>query len=239
MHQHCMIDLETLGTAANAPVVAIGAVFFDPDTGKLGPTFDGTIDVEDALRYGIMSGSTFKWWMSQSDAARQKVVRGRDKAERVFEDFWHFVVQKGDNVQPWGNGASFDITILDYAFPRILNKPAPWKFWNVRDVRTVKELATGIVEFDSSVKSGVAHTALDDAVSQAKWVSVCWQGLRSKQRSYFYYHPESDCAFASQRSDLHGSDNGCVNEIDESEFLKIIGRQKEFSRQESVGDLLV
>ena len=175
---HCMIDLETLGTAANAPVIAIGAVFFDPNTGTLGDTFDAAIDVEDAMRYGVMSGSTFKWWLGQSDAARQKVVRGRERAEDVFSRFGSFAMKHGDNVQPWGNGASFDIAILDHAFPRILNKPAPWKFWNVRDVRTVKELATGIVRFDDKMKQGVAHTALDDAVHQAKWVSTCWQGLR-------------------------------------------------------------
>ena len=130
------------------------------------------------MRYGVMSGSTFKWWLGQSDAARQKVVRGRERAEDVFSRFGSFAVKHGDNVQPWGNGASFDIAILDHAFPRILNKPAPWKFWNVRDVRTVKELATGIVRFDDKMKQGVAHTALDDAVHQAKWVSTCWQGLR-------------------------------------------------------------
>ena len=54
-----MIDLETLGTAANAPVIAIGAVFFDPNTGTLGDTFDAAIDVEDAMHYGVMSGSTY------------------------------------------------------------------------------------------------------------------------------------------------------------------------------------
>ena len=173
-----MIDLETLGTAANAPVVAIGAVFFDPNTGTLGDTFDAAIDVEDAMRYGVMSGSTFKWWLGQSDAARQKVVRGRDKAEYTFDAFWHFVVKNGgENVQPWGNGASFDITILDHAFPRVLNKPAPWKFWNVRDCRTIKELASGIVNYNDKMQ-GVAHTALDDAIHQAKYVSAYWQGLR-------------------------------------------------------------
>ena len=176
--KHMMVDLETLGTAANAPVIAIGAVFFDPNTGTLGDTFDAAIDVEDAMRYGVMSGSTFKWWLGQSDAARQKVVRGRERAEDVFSRFGSFAVKHGDNVQPWGNGASFDIAILDHAFLRILNKSAPWKFWNVRDVRTVKELATGIVRFDDKMKQGVAHTALDDAVHQAKWVSTCWQGLR-------------------------------------------------------------
>ena len=93
----------------------------------------------------------------------------------------------------------------------------------------IKELATGIVEFDSSMKKGVAHTALDDAVSQAKWVSVCWQGLRAKGgiKIFFYYHPESDSAFTSMRDDLHGTGDGMVEEIDERKFWDIIARQKD------------
>ncbi|MER9833377.1 3'-5' exoribonuclease [Mesorhizobium sp. M0145] len=174
---HLMIDLETMGTAANAPVVAIGAVYFDPDTGTLGETFDAAIDVEDAVRYGRVSGSTIKWWLGQGDAARQKIVRGRHPSQLVFEKFYEFCLKHGDGVKPWGNGASFDITILDYAFGRILDKPAPWKFWNVRDCRTIKELADGIVKFTGTLE-GVAHTALDDAKHQAEWVSVYWQGLR-------------------------------------------------------------
>ncbi|RWP69509.1 3'-5' exonuclease [Mesorhizobium sp.] len=177
---HLMTDLETMGTAANAPVVAIGAVYFDPDTGAKGETFDAAIDVEDAMRYGRVSGSTIKWWLGQGDAARQKVVRGTAPAARVFEAFHGFCLKHGSDVRPWGNGASFDITILDYAFGRILDKPAPWKFWNVRDCRTIKELAEGIVTFNGKLE-GVAHTALDDANHQADWVSVYWQGLRSKR----------------------------------------------------------
>ncbi len=178
-YQHLMIDLETLGTAVNSPVVAIGAVYFDPNTGQQGETFDAAIDVEDAMRYGRASGSAIKWWLGQSDAARQKVVRGRHPAPLVFEKFHEFCLKYGDNVKPWGNGASFDISILDYAFGRIIDKPSPWKFWNVRDCRTIKELAEGIVTFTETL-DGVAHTALDDARHQAKWVSAYWQGLRGK-----------------------------------------------------------
>ncbi|HBH4975072.1 TPA: 3'-5' exoribonuclease, partial [Escherichia coli] len=36
---HLMIDLETMGTNTNAPIVVIGAVFFDPQTGEIGPVF--------------------------------------------------------------------------------------------------------------------------------------------------------------------------------------------------------
>jgi hypothetical protein len=173
-----MIDLETLGTMPNAPVVAIGAIFFNPETGDLGDTFDAAIDVEDAMRYGRVSGSTLKWWLGQGDEARQKVVRGKHPATLVFEKFDAFCRKHGTNICPWGNGASFDITILEYAFGRILEKPAPWKFWNVRDCRTIKALADGIVEYQGALQ-GVAHTALDDATHQAKWVSFYWQALRA------------------------------------------------------------
>ena len=178
--QHLMVDLETLGTAVNAPVVAIGAVFFDPNTSTLGDTFDAAIDLEDAMRYGRASGSTVKWWLRQGDAARQKVVRGRHPSRLVFEKFEQFCLKHGDQVKPWGNGASFDIAILDYAFGRILEKQAPWKFWNVRDCRTIKELADGIVTYDGKLE-GTAHTALDDAKHQALYVSAYWQGLRGRQ----------------------------------------------------------
>ncbi|TIX41128.1 MAG: 3'-5' exoribonuclease [Mesorhizobium sp.] len=176
---HCMIDLETMGTAPNAPVVAIGAIYFDPDTGALGETFDAAIDVEDAVRYGRVSGSTLKWWLGQGDAARQKVVRGRHPAQLVFEKFHEFCRKHGTGIKPWGNGSSFDITILEYAFGRILDKPAPWEFWNVRDCRTVKELAAKLPPYTGTLE-GTAHTALDDATHQAKWVSFYWQALRGK-----------------------------------------------------------
>lgn len=176
---HLMIDLETMGTAVNAPVVAIGAVYFDPETGSQGETFDAAIDVADAMRYGRASGDTIKWWLEQGDAARQKVVRGREMAVPVFQKFHAFCLKHGDRAKPWGNGASFDISILEYAFGRILEKSAPWQFWNVRDCRTIKDLADGLVTFNGKLE-GVAHTALDDAKHQAEWVSVYWQGLRNK-----------------------------------------------------------
>lgn len=181
-YEHLMIDLETLGTAPNAPVIAIGAIFFDPNTGALGETFDGAIDLADAVRYGRADGNTIKWWMGQSEAARQNVTRGHHNAPQVWEAFHKFCLKHGSNVKPWGNGSSFDISICDYAFGRILEKPAPWKFWNVRDCRTIKELADGVVTFNENL-SGVAHTALDDATFQAKWVSAYWQGLKKKPSS--------------------------------------------------------
>lgn len=175
-----MIDLETMGTAVNAPIVAIGAVYFNPNTGELGETFEAAIELEDAFNYGRVSGGTVKWWLGQSEAARQKIIRGRHMAVPVFEKFADFCGKYGDRVQPWGNGASFDISMLEYAFGRILGKPAPWKFWNVRDCRTIKAVADGLVTYEGKLE-GTAHSALDDAIHQAKYVSCYWQGLRGKK----------------------------------------------------------
>ncbi|MBB8490579.1 RecE family exodeoxyribonuclease, partial [Escherichia coli] len=45
---HLMIDLETMGKNPDAPIISIGAIFFDPQTGDVGPEFSKTIDLETA-----------------------------------------------------------------------------------------------------------------------------------------------------------------------------------------------
>ncbi|EOM0941128.1 3'-5' exoribonuclease, partial [Escherichia coli] len=40
---HLMIDLETMGKNPDAPIISIGAIFFDPQTGEMGPEFSKTI----------------------------------------------------------------------------------------------------------------------------------------------------------------------------------------------------
>ncbi|EPO8530146.1 RecE family exodeoxyribonuclease, partial [Escherichia coli] len=40
---HLMIDLETMGKNPDAPIISIGAIFFDPQTGDMGPEFSKTI----------------------------------------------------------------------------------------------------------------------------------------------------------------------------------------------------
>ncbi|EON3121769.1 3'-5' exoribonuclease, partial [Escherichia coli] len=64
---HLMIDLETMGTNTNAPIVVIGAVFFDPQTGEIGPVFYIVISLTDAMNTGaVPDGGTIEWWLKQS-----------------------------------------------------------------------------------------------------------------------------------------------------------------------------
>lgn len=42
---HLMIDLETMGSGPYAPIISIGAVFFDPNTGAIGDDFQVNVSL--------------------------------------------------------------------------------------------------------------------------------------------------------------------------------------------------
>lgn len=182
MH-HLMIDIESFGTTPPAAIASIGAVYFDPDTGKLGDEFHMHVNLDSALTHGRVDGPTIEWWMSQSDVARRSLFQGvRHSLPQVLRDLTNFIhAGPGiDHVTPWGNGASFDITMIELACHRTA-MPLPWKFWNILDVRTIVRLADGIV--DRPAHHGIAHNALEDAKHQARYVSAMWQALRSPHMS--------------------------------------------------------
>lgn len=162
-----MIDLETMGTGHNAPIISIGAVVFDRKTGLLGEEFYSKIDFLEAMSEGDPDAETIKWWMQQGNAARLELISGSSSLIGALGSFHTFCVKHSD-INVWGNGATFDITILESAFHRHGVK-VPWKFWAVRDVRTVVDLASEIMPRPPMTK-GVAHNALDDAKHQARYV---------------------------------------------------------------------
>lgn len=175
--RHLMIDLETLGTAHHAPILSIGAVFFDPDTGALGPEFYQAVDVSSAFDFGRPEGETFRWWMHQPDAARMAVLAGIASLPDVLTAFRLFC---GKAPIVWGNGATFDITVLEYAYQTATGTAPPWSFRDVRDCRTLKDVGAPLgVETSMPERWGTKHHALDDARWQAKWVSEIWRKLRA------------------------------------------------------------
>jgi len=173
-----MIDIETLGTRPNAPVTTVGACFFDPMTGEIGAKFYRKVDMVDAMRFGSADAETIRWWLQQDPAAQRELVKGADLLADVLRDLAKFYAQ-GRDTSVWGNGPTFDITILEYAYYKCLGEKAPWPFWNVRDVRTVVQLAAGLVQKPAAfTKDAVAHNALDDCIFQVAYVSKMWQALR-------------------------------------------------------------
>lgn len=71
---HLMIDLETMGNKPNAPVVSIGAVFFEPSTGELGKEFYRVVSLKSSMDGGaVPDPETIIWWMQQNEEARKAI----------------------------------------------------------------------------------------------------------------------------------------------------------------------
>ncbi|WP_044804819.1 exonuclease [Escherichia coli] len=182
---HLMIDLETMGKNPDAPIISIGAIFFDPQTGDMGPEFSKTIDLETAG--GVIDRDTIKWWLKQSREAQSAIMTDEIPLDDALLQLREFIDENSGEffVQVWGNGANFDNTILRRSYER-QGIPCPWRYYNDRDVRTIVELGKAI-DFDARTAipfEGERHNALDDARYQAKYVSVIWQKLIPNQADF-------------------------------------------------------
>ncbi|HAL7609899.1 TPA: exonuclease, partial [Escherichia coli] len=167
---HLMIDLETMGKNPDAPIISIGAIFFDPQTGDMGPEFSKTIDLETAG--GVIDRDTIKWWLKQSREAQSAIMTDEIPLDDALLQLREFIDENSGEffVQVWGNGANFDNTILRRSYER-QGIPCPWRYYNDRDVRTIVELGKAI-DFDARTAipfEGERHNALDDARYQAKY----------------------------------------------------------------------
>ena len=182
---HLMIDLETMGKNPDAPIISIGAIFFDPQTGDMGPEFSKTIDLETAG--GVIDRDTIKWWLKQSREAQSAIMTDEIPLDDALLQLREFIDENSGEffVQVWGNGANFDNTILRRSYER-QGIPCPWRYYNDRDIRTIVELGKAI-DFDARTAipfEGERHNALDDARYQAKYVSAIWQKLIPSQADF-------------------------------------------------------
>lgn len=173
---HVMIDLETMGTRPNAPIIAIGAVAFDVDHDWAWRTFYATVNLNSAVVQGkaVISPDTVMWWLRQDKAAQGAFSATQDEAyslEGALQALnkWLGEVCGGTDVVDmmldgvWGNGATFDNVILRESY---LNAgiPCPWPFWKDRCYRTVRAAYPDVM----TTRDGTHHNALDDARYQAR-----------------------------------------------------------------------
>ncbi|EJH3920000.1 3'-5' exoribonuclease, partial [Escherichia coli] len=182
---HLMIDIETMGKNPNAAIISIGAIFFDPQTGDMGPEFSKTIDLDTAG--GVIDRDVIKWWLKQSREAQSAILTDEIPLDDALLQLREFIAENSGEffVQVWGNGANFDNVILRRSYER-QGIPCPWHYHNDRDVRTIVELGKAI-DFEARTAipfEGERHNALDDARYQAKYVSAIWQKLIPSQADF-------------------------------------------------------
>jgi hypothetical protein len=188
-----MIDLETLATSTDAAILTIGAVKFDPfgreaQEPSMTP-FYVRVDLDSCDEIGLVTNDdTIAWWANQSKEAQEEAfntddrIHIRDAFEQLYKFCW-------GAKRVWSNGSCFDIVICEHVFKKV-NRAVPWKFWEVRDVRTAFDL--GINPLRPPV---TAHHALQDAWNQAVGIQNVYNTLRtSTTKDGDYIAP-----FANQR----------------------------------------
>jgi hypothetical protein len=170
--KHLMIDIETLGSVADAVILSIGAVPFDIKTGETGKEFVAYPDVNSQFDTRKVQWNSLSWWMVQNDKARFELT----EAERSFglkaclfnlREFCS--VNLDDNFKVWSHGASFDIPILNHAYSEIADGIVPWKYRNQLDTRTMlycSKISTK--QYDN--EEGTKHSAISDCHWQIKWL---------------------------------------------------------------------
>ncbi|MGR8932104.1 MAG: 3'-5' exonuclease [Gammaproteobacteria bacterium] len=164
-----MIDLETMGNGPLSAIVAIGAVSFSFKRREIIDKFYIVIDLQSAVdNGGKIDAATVMWWLKQSDQARQAIRSEQFHINEALIKFleW-FNRQNGsdsDKTRIWGNGSDFDNVILASAY-KSAGLILPWRFFNNRCYRTVKNFFPSI-KIDS-FRVGDYHNALNDAESQA------------------------------------------------------------------------
>jgi exodeoxyribonuclease VIII len=170
MATHLMVDLETLDTKVSATVLTIGAVRFDPfnESPMKELYLRVDIDSQDALGCTV-SEDTIKWWRNQNTDVMEEAFNPVDRIpiKEVMNQFHSFAWNCD---QFWSHGSSFDLMILQNIYDR-LDRAYPWNFWQLRDTRTLFDLAEADMPQDSK------HNALEDAKRQAIGVRNVYRKL--------------------------------------------------------------
>lgn len=162
MTERVMVDIETMGTEPGSVILSIGACRFLPELGVVGEGLYVEIDTESSREHGlVVDEDTRNWWANQGeDAPTNGVVSLPDALHRLER-----YLTSADEV--WANSPKFDAALLENAYQAV-GRSAPWAYYELRDVRTVRDLPCAVeIKMD-----GREHHALDDARHQAQEVAA-------------------------------------------------------------------
>jgi hypothetical protein len=176
MTTHVMLDLETWGTAPGSALRSIGAVTFSPygQEDFREASFYANIERSSCESVGLtFDPKTIEWWAQQSREAEDALLREPKNIGAVIAEFdiWW---RERCGTYVWCNGANFDEVLWRMAC-RAVGLDVPWKYWNVRDTRTIWHLAR--LNPKTIPRAGIAHDALADARHQALCVTRAYSIL--------------------------------------------------------------
>ena len=170
-----MLDIETLSTRPNAVILTIGAIKFnrkDPvkDILKMKSIYL-RISHDSCVKAGLhVDPNTVKWWNEQSKEARYEALENNERID-LKDGLILLTKFVKDSKCIWANSPNFDCVILENAY-RECGLEVPWKFWNLRDCRTVYDLGKVSLKNMGETK----HNSLEDCYKQI----LCLQNALTK-----------------------------------------------------------
>lgn len=177
-----VLDTETLALTDNAVVLTLSAVRFNKTDDELALTIeDGQLDIaqhdnllhlrldvtEQLLAGRFVDPDTVAWWNRQSPPAQQAVLSGQASRVRpALQILSRFI----EGAQVFARGTDFDPPILQSLFKQH-DLPAPWKYSEVRDVRTyidtLRGTRTGYLNDFLAPAWLIPHHSLHDCIRDA------------------------------------------------------------------------
>ncbi len=176
MKNHVMIDVECLSTRPDAVLLTFGAIRFRPTDNDVDKDpfnmehFYRRVDPESCTKIGLRTDEpTLEWWAKQDDEVKEEAFAPEDRCDiaDVLKDFYMFC--KGCD-QFWAHGSIFDIMIIE-TINKILQRGNPWKFWQIRDTRTLYSLV------DMQLPKTAKHHCLYDCYNQILGVQASFAQL--------------------------------------------------------------
>jgi len=133
-----MIDLEGLATGPDTCILTIAAQAFDPfGHGHYEQSYYARVTLESQEDRAIDQG-TIDWWATQPAIVRDEAFNeeGRIPLDQALDELGKLI---WNSKLIWAQGPTYDMNILEHAY-KSYKKPLPWKYYMVRDSRTVFSL---------------------------------------------------------------------------------------------------
>lgn len=163
-----MIDIEGLATGPETTILTIAAQEFDPlQRDRFGRDYYVRVDLESQDGRTIEQG-TIDWWAQQPALVREEAFNEHDRVslaealQGLHRMVWHAR-------RVWAQGPTYDMNILEHAY-RSLQMPLPWRYYQVRDSRTLFSLCPALERYPAS------HHALEDCQRQ---INLVWDAMES------------------------------------------------------------
>ena len=170
---HLMIDLEGLATGPDTTILTIAAQAFDPfGSGYYDQHYYARVTLESQENRSIDDG-TIAWWATQPEHAREEAFGEQDRIpldqalDELARLIWHSKLI-------WAQGPTYDMNILEHAY-KSYGKALPWKYYQVRDSRTVFSL------WPEQPIPPTSHHALEDCRRQIGMLQTTLQHLNVKE----------------------------------------------------------